>query len=61
MFPVHYQYFLSLAGSLDVIEIDGHQSAIDTDTDSKVIIALPRGGTPLPGLLSASPSPFPII
>ena len=56
LFPVHYQHFLSLAGSLDVIEIDGRWSAIDIDRDSKDIIALPRGERPLPGLLSASPS-----
>lgn len=42
-----------------MIEIDGHWSAIDIDTDSKVIIALPRGGRPLPSLLSASPSALP--
>lgn len=40
---VHYQHFLSLAGSLDVIETDGHRSATDVDRDSKVIIILPRG------------------
>lgn len=42
-----------------MIEIDGHWSAIDIDRDSKVIIALPRGERPLPGLLSASPSTLP--
>lgn len=39
-----------------MIEVDGHWSAIDIDRDSKVIIALPRGKRPLPGLVSASPS-----
>lgn len=59
VFPVHYQHFLSLAGSLDVIQTDGHWSAIDIDRDSKVIIILPRGERSLPGLLSASPSTLP--
>lgn len=59
LFPVHYQHFLSLAGSLNVIELDGHWSAIDIGWDSKVIIALPRGERHLPGLLSASPSSLP--
>lgn len=35
-----------------MIEVDGHWSAIDIDTDSKVIITLPRGERLLPGLLS---------
>lgn len=52
LLPVHYQHFLSLAGSLDVIE---RWSAIGTDRDSKVVIISPRGARPLPGLLSASP------
>lgn len=42
-----------------MIEMDGRWSAIDIDRDSKVIIALPRGESPLPGLLSASSSTLP--